>query len=164
MAESPSTLMLMLRLALSLGLVLAMVGAVTWALRRRGMLGPTQRGASGRLEVLDRKSLGKHASLVVARVGGVAVLVGVTDQNVTVLSEDPRIDAAWTAPEPDAGLTGDVADLERMWAAGDTDDHTTMETRRTGFPVEAPAVADASTTTSGMSFVEALRELTVRRS
>jgi len=104
MAEAPSTFMLLLRLGVSLGLVLALVGAITWVLRRRGLLRPANRGTDGRLEVLDRKALGKRASLVVARVGGTAVLVGVTDTHISVLSEAPGLDAAWL----DAS---DVADL-----------------------------------------------------
>ena len=102
MAEAPSTFMLLVRLGLSLGLVLALVGAITWVLRRRGLLRPANRGTDGRLEVLDRKSLGKRSSLVVARVGGTAVLVGVTDTHISVLSEAPGLDAAWLDTADDA--------------------------------------------------------------
>jgi flagellar biosynthetic protein FliO len=205
LVEAPNTMMLVLRLALSLGLVLALVGAVTWVLRRRGLLAPGgAKGATGRLEVLDRKTLNKHASLVVARVGDVAVLVGVTEQHITVLSEAPGIDAAWRAAadgEPAAALATDpapqaepepgtepatalmppadfpadtVIDLERLLqlpsavpATGTSatalpaDTELDTEARRTGLRVDADA---ATATSSGMSFIEALRELTVRRS
>lgn len=215
LVEAPNTMMLVLRLALSLGLVLALVGAVTWVLRRRGLLAPGgAKGATGRLEVLDRKTLNKHASLVVARVGDVAVLVGVTEQQVTVLSDAPGLDAAWraaveddlaaaglqaavtpadvalepavaaiddatAAPLPPADFPGEfpadtVIDLERLLQlpsaapALDTpamalaaDAELDTEARRTGLRVDADA---ATATSSGMSFIEALRELTVRRS
>ena len=167
LVESPNTMMLVLRLALSLGLVLALVGAVTWVLRRRGLLAPGgAKRSTGRLEILDRKPLSKHASLVVARVGGVAVLVGVTEQQVAILSDAPGIDAAWAVEDEDDGtiVAGSVPELERLILLPSADSAGTdqiMETRRTGLRVDADA---AITTSSGMSFVEALRELTVRRS
>ena len=210
LVESPNTMMLVLRLALSLGLVLALVGAVTWLLRRRGLLAPGgAKRSTGRLEILDRKPLSKHASLVVARVGGVAVLVGVTEQQVAILSDAPGIDAAWAVEDEDDGavlpvttflaesplatpapgrplppadfpratatatatatangtiVAGSVLELERLMLLPSADSAGTdqiMETRRTGLRVDADA---AITTSSGMSFVEALRELTVRRS
>ena len=206
LVESPNTMMLVLRLALSLGLVLALVGAVTWVLRRRGLLAPGgAKRSTGRLEILDRKPLSKHASLVVARVGGVAVLVGVTEQQVAILSDAPGIDAAWAVEDEDDNavlpvttllaespldtpapgrplppadfpqatatatadgtiVAGSVLELERLMLLPSADSAGTdqiMETRRTGLRVDADA---AITTSSGMSFVEALRELTVRRS
>lgn len=179
LVEAPNTFMLILRLVLSLGLVLALVGVVTWVLRRRGLLAPGgAKTSTGRLEVLDRKALTKHASLVVARVGGVAVLVGVTERQITVLSEAPGIDAAWNAtPEAElvaveparadpvaAGAVAESAlDLELLMQLPSAAVHAEQTTgaRRTGLRVDADA---AVTTSSGMSFVEALRELTVRRS
>src|SRR5690606_1155274 len=91
------TFMLLLRLGMSLGMVLALVGAVTWVLRRRGLLRTSASGeASARLQVLDRKSLGKRASLVVASVGEVTVMLGVTDQQVNVLATAPGAGGTWT--------------------------------------------------------------------
>src|SRR5690606_3501079 len=92
-------------------------------LRRKGLLRPTAgAGAGGRLEVLDRKSLGKNASLVLARVGDTAVLLGVTGERIEVVSDRPGLDAAWrraeaavaeatTAAEPaeDDGVTATIA-------------------------------------------------------
>jgi flagellar biosynthetic protein FliO len=154
-----STAALVLRLVLSLGIVLALVGAVTWALRRKGLLrtGPVG-GRGGRLEVLDRRPLNRHASIVLARVGGTAVLLGVTEQRVEVLSTAEGLDAAWRElPEADAtpapGPAIPAAPVEPAAAP-------VPGTRRTGFPV----VASATTPPARMSFVEALRELTVRRS
>ena len=69
-------------------------------LRRRGLLAGGLSGKStGRLQILDRKSLNKHASLVVARVGEVSVLLGVTEQQVAPFSATPR-DSAPDGAQP----------------------------------------------------------------
>lgn len=165
MADQPSTFMLMLRLGLSLGLVLALVGGITWVLRRRGLLAGGLSGKStGRLQILDRKSLNKHASLVVARVGDTSVLLGVTEQNVTVLSDSDGLGAGWcppagTAPQVEQKTEDD--EPQAMPAEPKPAELKIVGARRTGTPVSAAAVATDST---GMSFIEALRELTVRRS
>ncbi|MGB3412753.1 MAG: flagellar biosynthetic protein FliO [Microthrixaceae bacterium] len=175
MADQPSTFMLMLRLGLSLGLVLALVGGITWVLRRRGLLAGGLGGKStGRLQILDRKSLNKHASLVVARVGDTSVLLGVTEQNVTVLSDSDGLGAGWYAPAGTATPHEQPAEIKPAEIKpAETEPAGIKPTgskpaeikivgaRRTGTPVSTKAVATDST---GMSFVEALRELTVRRS
>src|SRR5690606_13976478 len=93
-AADPNTLVLVLRLGLSFGMVLGLVAGVTWVLRRRGLLRPNAgHTAGGRLEGLDRKSLGKSSSLVLARVGDTAVLLGVTGERIEVLSDRPGLDA-----------------------------------------------------------------------
>lgn len=160
MAEDPNTFMLFLRLALSFATVLALVGALTWVLRRRGMLGIGGGADRGRLEVLERKSLGKSSALVLARVGDRAVLLGVTGERIEMLCEAPDPDApalegaaalmAEPAPRPTA-LTVPAARTRPM--------HMTGGARRTGHPV-----ADTSAGPTRMSFIEALQELTVRRS
>ncbi len=203
MAESPNTFMLLLRLGMSLGMVLALVGAVTWVLRRRGLLRTTAAGdTQARLQVVDRKSLGKRASIVVASVGDVTVMLGVTDQQVNVLATAPGEGGSWvTTPAAidatattDAAATTNAADTTTGSAtadltAGPTADPAldaavaasqparaatrcstapsarvagmTMGARRTGTRVQAPS---ADTEPTGMSFVDALRELTVRKS
>ncbi|MDQ2678147.1 MAG: flagellar biosynthetic protein FliO [Actinomycetota bacterium] len=203
MADSPNTFMLLLRLGMSLGMVLAIVGAVTWVLRRRGLLRPSAAGeAPARLQVVDRKSLGKRASIVVASVGEVTVMLGVTDQQVNVLATAPGAGGTWVtapaatdatvahAPAATAALAATAPDTTAAdTTAGDTTapalDATvvasqpvrpatrcstapsaratgmTMGTRRTGTRVQAPS---AGTEPTGMSFVDALRELTVRKS
>lgn len=175
MAEDPNTFVLLLRLVLSFGMVLALVGGATWMLRRRGLLrGVTGARPTGRLEVLDRKSLGKTSSIVLARVGGRPLLLGVTGQQIAVLSDAPDLDAAWrtqdgsateAAVEP-AAATTTVVPL-RATGTG-TAAATSISTatrnmtggaRRTGRTTAAPT-ADRTR----MSFVEALQELTIRRS
>lgn len=182
MAEDPNTLMLFLRLAMSFGIVLGLVGGVTWVLRRKGLLRPTAGSAThGRLEVLDRKSLGKSGSLVLARVGGKAMLLGVTGERIELLSDADGLDAAWrdqgaaaSVEEPvlhttqDASAqpsTGSVVDLatargrNMAGAAARAQRPMAGGARRTGLPMAAPAAGRTR-----MSFIEALQELTVRRS
>lgn len=192
MADDPNTLMLFVRLGLSFGMVLGLVAGVTWVLRRRGLLRPNGgSNAGGRLEVLDRKSLGKTSSLVLARVGDTAVLLGVTGDRIQMLSDRPGLDAAWREPAPaeiDGAEIDETADadgaIDLLGAARATtaahaptrtrtaahrrpttnrpataDTTRTGGARRTGLPMAAPA-ADRTR----MSFIEALQELTVRRS
>ena len=190
MAETPNTFMLLLRLGLSLGMVLAIVGAVTWVLRRSGMLRPSAGGdAPARLQVMDRKSLGKRASIVVASVGEVTVLLGVTDQQVNVLATAPGAGGTWSstpataidvaAPQPSHEVEPQPVlqpqpalqhahELQPARPAprcntvpGATAPGPTTGSRRTGTRVHAQR---ADTHPTGMSFVDALRELTVRKS
>lgn len=215
MAETPNTFMLLLRLGLSLGVVLAFVGAVTWALRRRGLLRPgAPAGPTQRLQVVDRRSLGKRSSVVVARIGDVSVLLGVTDQQVNVLARSSSADGSWAAsdpaaaaaalpaagaaslastasaagaaslagaaaPLPPAAIPGSAVETAAAQAAGRTGHDllrtprrcstdaaasaasTTTGFRRTGTQEQAQG---AGTTPTRMSFVEALKELTVRTS
>lgn len=169
MADSPDTFVLMLRLGVSLGLVLALVGAVTWVLRRRGLLRGGVAAPTDRLELIDRKSLGKRSSIVVARVGGVSVLLGVTDHQIGVLArldgagevvtDAPSIDPAPAAAPVAAVLTTDAQEPDRAPVAAATPMH--MGSRRTGTRVDAQ---HAPATQARMSIVDALRELTVRSS
>ena len=87
-----STFALMLRLCLSLGVVLGLMFGVTHVLKRRGFAGFTP-GAQRRspvasqVEVLVRKPLGRNASIAVVRAGSRAMVVGVTEANVTLLGD-----------------------------------------------------------------------------
>jgi flagellar protein FliO/FliZ len=77
------------RLVLSLGVVIGlMLGAAVVVRRRGGVLRKV--GAAQPLEVLARQSLGRTASVQVVRMGERAVLLGVTEQSVSYLTEgDP---------------------------------------------------------------------------
>ncbi len=75
-------------------LALATVLFLVWALsrlagRNRGVAGAKRSGAPGeaRLELLSRKSLSRTASVVVVRVGDRNLVVGVTPQSVTLITE-----------------------------------------------------------------------------
>ena len=129
-----TTLGLMLRLFLSLGVVLGLMYGITAVLKRRGFGGfapaASRRNAfASQVEVLARKPLGRNASVAIVRAGSKAMVVGVTETNVTLLS--------------DADL--DALELEELEAQG------------TGLPR-----ADGATT-PWKTVLETLRDRTVRR-
>jgi flagellar biogenesis protein FliO len=77
---------------LSLAVVIGLMVGVTTFLKRRGLAGfaPTgpRRALPGvEVEVLARKTLGRNASVAVVRAGGKGMVIGVTDHQVTLLSE-----------------------------------------------------------------------------
>src|ERR1700728_4548591 len=64
----------------------------------------TARDDAGRIEVMDRRSLGRHSSIAVVRAAGRIVVVGQTPQQISVLLDaDPSLDA------PDAPGAGGEA-------------------------------------------------------
>ncbi len=77
------TLMVVLRVAVSLVVVLALVWYLARRLGRRG--GDTTREAE--LRVLDRQSLTRRAGLAVVAAGDRRLLVGFSDQTVTLVTE-----------------------------------------------------------------------------
>lgn len=75
-------------MALGLLLVLAVILAAFWVLRRFGPkfgLGPVGRG--GMLRIVSQLPLGQRKSLVVVRFLNKDLLLGVTDQTITMLTE-----------------------------------------------------------------------------
>jgi flagellar protein FliO/FliZ len=89
----------MIQIAVNMFLALALVLGLMWFLARlvRRPLGGRSAGATA---VLARQPLTRGASVAVVRVGGRAFVLGVTDQNVTLLAEaDPAaIEAAVNPP------------------------------------------------------------------
>ncbi len=77
------TLILALRVVLSLGAVIA----VLWLVQRRVSRGAGVRGTADPLKVVARKGLGQKASVVVIETGGQRFLLGVTEHSVNVLQE-----------------------------------------------------------------------------
>jgi flagellar protein FliO/FliZ len=87
------------RLLLSLAFVLGLM----WLIARRVKRGPGGRGRSGRLiDVLSRQQLSRSASVAVVRVMDQALIVGVTDGQITVLGETDlqAAEASLEAAEP----------------------------------------------------------------
>ena len=91
--------MLVLALVIGLLLVLARFG------RRR--LQRAQAGArpGGRIEVLSRRSLGKHVSLLVVRVASRTFLVGQSAQQMTMLAELDGDEWVEALRRPQPGIT-----------------------------------------------------------
>ncbi len=81
------TLLLALRVVLSLGAVVA----VLWLVQRRVTRSTRGRGPADPLKVVARRGLGQKASVVVVDTGGQRFLLGVTEHAVNVLhtSEAP---------------------------------------------------------------------------
>lgn len=71
-----------LRMALMLGLVLALVGGLAWLAQRLRSGGHLK---SGLIEVVSGISLGSREKVVLLRVGGEQVLVGVTPSGMRTL-------------------------------------------------------------------------------
>jgi len=82
------TVVVGLRVALSLGIVLALL----WFLHRRITRGSKQRGPAAAITVLGKQAVGQKASVVVVDADGMRFVLGVTENNVTVLhsAESPE--------------------------------------------------------------------------
>jgi len=82
-----SVLWLGFRLVASLAVILAMIAGLSWmAKRSKGMgfgLGPTK----GAIVVRSREQLNRAGTIALIEVGDRALLVGATEQSITVLAE-----------------------------------------------------------------------------
>jgi flagellar protein FliO/FliZ len=88
----------MIEIAVNMFLALVVVLGLMWLLARLARRPLGGRGA-GVLAVLARQSLTRGSSVAVVRVGTRAYVLGVTDQNVTLLAEaDPAALEAATLP------------------------------------------------------------------
>jgi len=140
------------RMILALGLVLGLL----WLFSKfgRGRQGKSrakwmQGGVdAGRIEVMDRRSLGRHSSIAVVRAAGRIVVVGQTPQQISVLLD--------TDPGPDS-LGGEAGGGETtsFGAPSRPDEEMLLPGLAAATGVEAPRAWDA--------FLERLREMTVRR-
>src|SRR5277367_6085091 len=84
------------RMILALGLVLGLLWLFSKFGRGRKGKGRSRwmpRADEGKIEVMDRRSLGRHSSIAVVRAAGRIVVVGATPQQISVL-----LDAR---PDPD---------------------------------------------------------------
>jgi flagellar protein FliO/FliZ len=77
----------LLSLAMNLGIVLALLYGTLWLLRRLGPAGLARHGRS--LRVIESASLGQGRSLVVVEAGERRLLLGVTAQQISLVSELP---------------------------------------------------------------------------
>ena len=123
--EDVSVVSLVLRVVVSLGVVLAVMAGAA-AVLKRGGFGGAGAGGMGRgrakhsVEVLGRVTLGRNASVTVVRVGGRALVLGVSDQHVTLLTEtDPaELNPPSTDPEsPGTAAPGGFPPASSAWKA-----------------------------------------------
>lgn len=158
MAPEINAFEVIVRLAASLAMVVAIILVAAKVLRRRGGLRLGRSHDGPRLDVLDRTSLTRNASVAVVRVGGRGLVVGITDQSVSLLSEAPElIDRYESQHELSRSSSSPLEQLSQH-----------EEAERTAPPAEHlnqrwPEVTGAPEPTR-MNFFEALREATVRRS
>jgi flagellar biogenesis protein FliO len=115
MAGDVNVLELVVRLVVSMALVVGIIVVAAKVLRNRGGLGfGAGRGQDGiRLDVLERTQLARNATVAVVRVGGRGLVLGITEQSVTLLAEAPELvvkyeqqEAERTAPPTEPGAPG----------------------------------------------------------
>ncbi len=140
-----SVLALLLRLVVSLAVVLGLMAVAAKLLARTA--GGARVARSARpvpIEVLARHSLGKNSSVAVVHAAGKALIVGVTDAQVTLLGETDA-DALTTplAEDPATTITASA---------------------RTRPPWASPTRPGGAAFSPWTAIVEQLRERTVRRS
>jgi flagellar protein FliO/FliZ len=107
---------LLVRVVVSLGVVLVVMWGAATVLRRSGVAGTAATGRRGvrrkaPVEVIARHGLSRGASVTVIRLGGRALVLGVTEHQVSLLTEiDPaELDAPdepVDAGSPSAGTAG----------------------------------------------------------
>jgi flagellar protein FliO/FliZ len=79
---------LLLRLVLSLGVVIVlMAGLAKLARNRMGRTAGRRRDHALQLQVLSRQTIGKNASVLLVRAGDRGLLLGVTEHNVSLITE-----------------------------------------------------------------------------
>jgi flagellar protein FliO/FliZ len=149
---------MVLRLVLSL----AFVGVVLWfaarVAKKRGLGGG---GAHGLIEVVARQRMGRSSSVNVVRIGDVVLVVGATEEQITLLAEvdNETVDAALRERE-DARLSRFPARV------ADDEDHPTGGVHRpavTARTSSGPLAGSVFDRRGWGSFVNHMRERTVRR-
>jgi flagellar biogenesis protein FliO len=136
------TLLSLLRMVVVLGAIIGLLVALGRVAQRRqgalGRVGAKKHGAS--IEVLSRKSLGQHVSLLVVRAGERTLLVGQSSQQMTLLTELDATEWESTAPKSSKPTVTQHRSTPRL-APGD----------------------DLTASKAWDAFLYRLREMTVRR-
>ncbi|WP_337063034.1 flagellar biosynthetic protein FliO [Kineococcus sp. G2] len=144
------------RMSVSLVAVLGLLWLGARWLRRSRAVGAATSG----LEVLSRVGVGAKAGVAVVRIGERALVVGVTEQQVTLLTEAPAADLL---PAP-AAPADQVVEVPA--AAGTAAPAVAVPAARTGaVPTARPAVLNGSALSPATwtKAVDVLRERTTRR-
>ncbi|WP_432508928.1 flagellar biosynthetic protein FliO [Kineococcus auxinigenes] len=158
------------RMSVSLVAVLGLLWLIARWLRRSRSVGAAQTG----LEVLSRVGVGAKAGVAVVRIGERALVVGVTEQQVTLLTEAPAADLLPAPQEAHPPQEREVVQLPATGAAPLTTATTaTTATTSSTATAERPTTVPAPRTTpiSGSALspatwtkaVDVLRERTTRR-
>ena len=140
---------MVIRLVLCLAFIGVILMFASRVAKKRGL-----GGATGVIEVIARQRMGRASSVSVLRVAGRVLVVGATEQQVTLLAEveDDELDAALAAQlRPQVGADGATTELPAARRPLPV---------RTGSGALGGSVLDRGTWTS---LVSELRERTVRR-
>ena len=123
-----SVLWLGLRLIASLAVILAMIAGLAWLAKRPKGLGFGLGPAKGAIVVRGREQLTRTSMIALIEVGDRALLVGATEQSITVLAEGddmmpveatvPSDDRTSSAPDPDGSVSPGMNMIEmlREWS------------------------------------------------
>lgn len=146
-------------------LALAFVLGLLWLFakygrgRQQGKIGSgAAQNEAGRIEMVSRRSMGRHSSIAVVRVGDRTVVLGQTPQQITVLLDlDAPVHQASipaVAQQEFAALNTGVSEFDEFELAGEPseEDLEPWLAREPG--AEAPKAWDA--------FIDGIREITVR--
>lgn len=186
--QDVSTFALLLRMTISLGII----GLILWGVqkigkRRLGSLGRTHHVP---LEVSSRKQLTKASSIALVRVGQRHLLIGITDSGVSLIAEGDDLVTEPDFQEPDVGesdlresdlrgsdlhksdeanqISSEIEAIERHWddPATPPDELQGNEVRRSSETSDVagkPRSGAPSSTHSGTRALDALRDMTVRK-
>jgi flagellar biogenesis protein FliO len=136
------TLLSLVRMVVVLGAIIGLLVAIGRVAQRRqggpSRIGAKKSGAS--IEVLSRKSLGQHVSLLVVRAGERTLLVGQSSQQMTLLTELDEAD----------------------WEAASSERPKKKSAQNLLTPRLAPG-DDLTASRAWDAFLDRLREMTVRR-
>lgn len=134
-----STVLAVLRLLVSLGVVIALVVVLARWARKRGVGGSRGARPDLQVDVIARRGLGRGSAVHVVQVGQQVLVLGVTDQHVSLLRELDPLPAPVPTADPGAGDGGSApADFDRVLAA-----------TAAAAPADGGTVADGDTVPAG---------------
>jgi flagellar biosynthetic protein FliO len=103
--STASTLALFGRLIVSLAVVIGLMWAAARVIRKRGFggVGGPSRRPGVQVDIVARRTLGRNSSIAIVRAGGTALVVGITEHQITKLADasleeiDFSAESQWTA-------------------------------------------------------------------
>ncbi|QKE82661.1 flagellar biosynthetic protein FliO [Arthrobacter sp. NEB 688] len=141
-----SVVLVVLRLLVSLGVVLTLLVLLARWARKRGLGGAVGTRAGVQVEVLSRRALGRGSAVHVVRVGEQVLVLGVTDQQVSLLRE---LSADVLAePEPVAAPEPSPAAVPAVAAVPDFASALRMQAAQSGLDLGPLAAAVPAPATS----------------
>lgn len=96
----------------ALALVLGLIVLAGWLLRRYGQRGPSATARSDVIRIVATKMLGGRRGLMLVRVRGQTLLLGLTPQSITCLTEIQEIEGEWAQPPSEEGQVSSAFDRQ----------------------------------------------------